>query len=135
MAISEWDEKYATGNLPIDGQHKRLFELVNGLHEALLAGHGKEQMGPTLRGLASYTVDHFSTEERLMTQLVYPGFLDHKRKHEELLAKVTQLMTDFDAGKLTLPLTLARFLADWITHHIQEEDMKMTAWLRSRQAG
>ena len=132
MALAAWDPKYATGNLAVDGQHRKLFEMVNSLHDALLAGHGKEQMGPTLKGLATYTVEHFKTEEGLMTSLMYPGYPEHKKKHDALLAQVGQLVKDFDEGKLTLPLTLARFLSDWITHHIEDEDKKMAQWLRSR---
>lgn len=134
MALAVWDNKYATGNLVVDGQHKKLFEMVNDLHDALLAGKGRDMMGVTLKGLASYTKEHFSTEERLMTQKAYPGFPDHKRKHEDLLGQVGQLVTDFDAGKLTLPLTLARFLSDWIRHHIDEEDQKMAQWLKANPA-
>jgi hemerythrin len=132
MVLAQWDEKYATGNPDVDAQHKQLFGMVNGLHEALVAGHGKDKMGPTLKGVAAYTVEHFRTEELLMLESGYPGFPEHKRKHEQLLGQVGQLAADFDAGKLTLPLTLARFLADWITHHIEEEDQKMAAWLKAR---
>ena len=39
---------------------------------------------------------------------------------------------DFDAGRLTRPLTLARFLSDWIRHHIDDEDQKMAQWIRSK---
>ncbi|MBK8803443.1 MAG: hemerythrin family protein [Fibrobacteres bacterium] len=131
MSLAAWDPKYATGNLAIDGQHKKLFQMVNELHDSLLAGAGREKMGPTLKGLATYTVEHFRTEEGFMTQKGYPGYPEHKRKHEELLVQVTQLITDFDAGKLTLPLTLARFLADWIRHHIDEEDQKLAKWIKS----
>jgi hemerythrin len=134
MALATWDPKYATGNLAVDGQHRKLFEMVNSLHDSLLAGHGKEKMGPTLKGLATYTVEHFKTEEGLMTAQAYPGFPEHKRKHDELLGQVSQLVKDFDEGKLTLPLTLARFLSDWIRHHIEDEDQKMTQWLRARGA-
>lgn len=131
MALATWDPKYATGNLAVDAQHRKLFEMVNALHDALLAGQGKEQLGPTLKSLAKYTIDHFATEERLMTEKVYPGIQEHKRKHEELASQVGKLVDDFTSSKLTLPLTLGRFLADWIRHHIDEEDKKMIDWIKS----
>jgi hemerythrin-like metal-binding protein len=134
MAIATWDDRFATGNLAIDGQHRKLFEMVNGLHDALLAGHGREQMGPTLKALAAYTHDHFLTEERMMTQLSYPGLPEHKRKHDELEDKVVRLVADHETGKLTLPLTLARFLAEWVAHHIEEEDIKLARWMQARSA-
>jgi len=132
MALIEWNAKFETGYSAVDAQHRHLFSLVNDLHDALMAGHGKEKMGATLEALASYTVEHFRTEEALMVQMAYPGAPDHKRKHEELAGQVRQLLVDHGAGKLTLPLTLARFLADWLGHHIEEEDMKLIAWVRAR---
>ena len=132
MALAEWNEKYETGFLAVDTQHKHLFGLVNDLHEALMAGHGKEKMGVTLKALASYTVEHLRTEEALMAQVAYPGTPEHQRKHENLVSQVNQLTADFAAGRLTLPLTLARFLSDWLSHHIQEEDMKLVGWVRAK---
>ena len=132
MALALWDGRYETGHLAIDTQHRHLFSLVNDLHEALMAGRGKQAMGDTLRALASYTAEHFRCEEALMLQMEFPGTSDHQRKHAQLVSQVRQLMADHDAGKLTLPLTLARFLSDWLGHHIEEEDMKLIEWVRTK---
>lgn len=132
MALVEWAAKYETGYLAIDTQHKHLFSLVNDLHDALMAGQGKSRMGVTLKALATYTAAHFLTEETLMTQLLYPGMPEHKRKHEELAGQVRRLVADFEAGRLTLPLTLARFLADWLAHHIEEEDLRLIEWVKAK---
>jgi hemerythrin len=131
MAFAEWEERYETGNAAIDDQHRHLFELVNDLHDALMAGTAKEKMGATLGSLASYTVEHFRGEERMMVDIAFPGLPEHRRKHEELASQVRRLVADHEAGRLTLPLTLARFLVDWLRHHIEEEDMRMIAWSRA----
>jgi hemerythrin len=96
-----------------------------------MAGTAKEKMGATLGALASYTVEHFEAEERMMVDIAYPGLPEHRRKHEELVRQVGRLVADHEAGRLTLPLTLARFLVDWLRHHIEEEDMRMIAWSRA----
>ncbi len=132
MTLVTWEPRLATGYIIVDKQHRNLFDLVNRLHEALLAGKGREEMGPTLMSLAAYTIEHFRMEEGLMTNHKYPGYTDHKRKHDDLVGQVNQLTQDFDAGRLTLPLTLARFLSDWIRHHIDDEDQKMANWIRSK---
>lgn len=131
MAFAEWEPRYETGDAEVDDQHRHLFGLMNDLHETLMAGTAKEKMGGTLRSLATYTVAHFRAEERLMGGIAYPGLPEHRRKHEELASQVGQLVVDHDAGRLTLPLTLARFLVDWLRHHIEEEDMRMVAWGRA----
>ncbi len=131
MAFAEWETRYETGDAEVDEQHKRLFGLLNDLHEALMAGTANEKMGGTLRSMADYTVEHFRAEEALMVAIAFPGLPEHRRKHEELASQVGLLVADHGAGRLTLPLTLARFLVDWLRHHIEEEDMKMVAWSRA----
>ena len=132
MALIEWNEGFETGHHAVDAQHKHLFSLVNDLNEGLMTGRGKEMMGTTLRAVASYVAEHFRSEEALMAELEYQGSSEHRRKHEELSAQVRLLVADHAAGKLTLPLTLARFLADWLRNHIEEEDMKLVRWIREK---
>jgi len=131
MALAEWEERYETGHAGVDDQHRRLFGLLNDLHDALMSGSANEKMGGTLGSMAAYTVEHFRAEEALMVAIAFPGLPEHRRKHEELASQVGQLVADHRAGRLTLPLTLARFLVDWLRHHIEEEDMKMIAWSRA----
>jgi hemerythrin len=133
MPIAVWMPTYLTGNSAVDRQHQRLFDLVNELHHGIIAGKGRESLGPALKALASYTLEHFATEEGFMRSTSYPGFPRHKAKHDQLAAQVKDLMAQYDGGALTLPGTLSKFLADWLTHHIKEEDMEMITWVRERE--
>ena len=132
MPIAIWLPKYETGNPSVDRQHKRLFELVNELHHGIVSGQGRETMGPTLKSLAKYTLEHFSTEEGFMRASNYEHYPQHKARHDELAKQVKELITQYDSGALALPGTLSKFLADWLTHHIKEEDMEMITWLREK---
>jgi hemerythrin len=132
MPIAVWLPKYETGNTAVDRQHKRLFELVNELHNGIISGHGRETMGPTLKQLATYTLEHFATEEGFMRSTQYGNYPRHKARHDELAKQVKALIVQFDAGAMALPGTLSKFLADWLTHHIKEEDMEMIAWVREQ---
>jgi len=64
----------------------------------------------------------------------YPNFPRHKVGHDKLVKQVKELVAQFDAGALALPGTLSKFLADWLTHHIKEEDMEMITWLRAKSS-
>jgi hemerythrin len=132
MPIAIWLPKYETGNPSVDRQHQRLFEMVNELHHGIIAGQGRETMGPTLKALAKYTLEHFATEEGFMRASGYEHYPRHKARHDELAKQVKELITQYDSGALALPGTLSKFLADWLTHHIKEEDMEMITWLRSK---
>jgi hemerythrin len=132
MPIAIWMPKYETGNPAVDRQHKRLFELVNELHHGIISGHGRESMGSTLKALASYTLEHFATEEGFMRSAKYENYLRHKEAHDRLAGQVKDLLAQYEAGTMALPGTLSKFLADWLTHHIKEEDMEMITWLRAK---
>ncbi|HSQ41014.1 MAG TPA: hypothetical protein VLM37_01900, partial [Fibrobacteraceae bacterium] len=57
----------------------------------------------------------------------YPG---HKEKHSVLAKQAQDLVEKYHRGELVLPLSLSRFLNDWMTHHIHDEDKMMVRWLR-----
>jgi hemerythrin len=134
MPIAIWMPKYETGNPAVDRQHKRLFEMVNDLHHGIIAGQGRETMGPTLKALASYTLEHFATEEGFMRSTNYGNYARHKARHDELARQVKDLIEQYDSGSMALPGSLSKFLADWLIHHIKEEDMDMITWVRGKES-
>jgi hemerythrin len=134
MSVASWDDSYRTGNQKVDEQHKALFGMVNELHEAILANKSKEILAPTLEKLAKYTIEHFQTEETMMQQMAYPGLHGHKKKHEDLTSQVKQLVDGFRGGKMTLSITLSQFLANWLRHHIKEDDVTLIRFVREKTA-
>ncbi|WP_353258673.1 bacteriohemerythrin [Prochlorothrix hollandica] len=81
MTIAFWRDEYCTGNEVIDRQHKHLFEVINSLHDAMLAGHGVDVLQQTLNEIYQYTMAHFQTEESIMLSNDYPGYPEHKAMH------------------------------------------------------
>lgn len=132
MGIAIWNDSYLTGDATVDLQHRNLFKMVNELHDAVVASKGKEVLQATLKKLGAYTIEHFGIEERLMQRAEYPGYEGHKAKHELLANQARQLIADYETGKAVLSITLSHFLADWLRHHINEEDKGMITWLRGR---
>jgi hemerythrin len=133
MSVITWSDTFKTGHPTVDAQHQKLFQMVNDLHEAIVSGKGKEFQGKVLLQLGAYTLEHFKTEEALMTSLQYPGMAAHKAKHTALAQQATDLIARHKAGTLVLAMTVSRFLAEWIEHHIQEEDKALIQWLRQRK--
>jgi hemerythrin len=134
MPLAQWSEAWRTGDDTVDSQHIELFRMVNGLHDAIVAGQGREQLTATLDALAAYVGTHFQTEERLMQQGGYPGFPVHKAKHEELKKNAAKVIDDYRSGRAVLTISLSRFLADWIRHHIDGEDRAMIRYFQARNA-
>lgn len=131
MTFVKWDSKYEVGVGVVDAQHKALFDRVNALFDAMQAGHGRDEIGRTLKFLATYTVEHFKTEEDLMQRYAYPGYASHKAIHDDLTHQVTDLQAKLAAGSQMLSLPVMHFLRDWLAHHISEEDMKLAQHLKA----
>jgi hemerythrin-like metal-binding protein len=96
----------------IDREHQWWFALVEGLHQAMLAGTGRQALRSLLADRASYTCYHFSHEERLMEHIGYPGPGEHGRQHEDLKAKVPALQTRMASGEMTMTIEATQFLID-----------------------
>jgi len=132
MSLFQWSDAYSVGYPDIDSQHKRLFQLVDQMHAAMAAGHGKQHLSTTLDNLIAYTKRHFADEEMLMQSHHYPFYQQHKAEHLALTDKVIQFQKAFEAGRATVTMELLHFLSDWLTHHIGTVDKKVGAHLTQR---
>ncbi len=125
MAFIDWSDDYSVGIADYDDQHKRIFKFINDLHAAMKKGSSNQALENILNGLTEFTVTHFANEEREMMKCGYPGFEDHKQKHEELLAEVTRYVERFKAGE-AISVDLLGFLIDWLKNHIHGADKRYT---------
>jgi len=132
MALMTWDSTLLVGVAEIDGQHKKLVEIVNTMHDGLSVGKAKEILGKVLDELVAYTVSHFSTEERIMTAQKYEGYEKHKAEHTKLIEDVSDFVQKFKAGKSMISIELMNFLKDWLSKHILETDKKLGAALNAK---
>ena len=120
----EWDQSFATGVERYDNAHKVLFKMVNDLHDAMQQKRSKEAIGQILNGLAEYTVNHFSDEERSFAQTNYPEEAQHKQLHKKLVDQVVELMGKFNSGETLLTQDVITFLQDWLINHIKGVDKR-----------
>ncbi|MGO9317367.1 MAG: bacteriohemerythrin [Terracidiphilus sp.] len=129
MALMTWNKSYSVGVQKIDSQHTILFDILNELHAAMMKGQAQKVTGLLLHKLADYTHIHFSAEEAMMAAANYPGLVDHKLKHRDLIKQVEDYVLRYDKGDIALNVKLLDFLRDWLTNHIQKVDMAYSACL------
>jgi len=127
-----WNDRYSVSVSAFDTQHKRLFNLINDVHEAMAMGSGKERMGEILDELIDYTAKHFQEEETLMKSSGYEGYDDHKEKHAALVDSVLTFKSDFDRGTAEVDLKLMSFLKDWLSKHIMGTDMRYKKFFKKK---
>jgi len=122
MAFFQWKETLSVGNQIIDHDHQKLVAYVNEMHDAMMAGHGRDIVGVILDKLIAYTKEHFAREEIVWKTGHYVNFAQHKKEHEDLLKTVSDLQTKYKAGTCTLSVEVMNFLRNWLKEHIVKSD-------------
>ncbi|GLH72634.1 hypothetical protein GETHLI_11360 [Geothrix limicola] len=128
MAFLSWHERFSLDDAEIDGQHRILFELVNGFDDAIQMGM-PEELSRILDDLIAFTVEHFAYEEARLKAAGFPGAAEHEQLHRDLLLQVRDLRSRMKVGGHVSAKSIVRFLADWLTSHIMREDMAFKPYL------
>lgn len=127
-----WDNTLIVNIAKIDNQHKTLINTLNSLYNMAQGSTDRENLAPIFDKLVNYTVDHFATEEKYMTEYKFPQLKAHKKEHEDLTAQVIAFKNDFSSGAETISFELLDFLRKWLTHHILITDKGYSAFLNGK---
>jgi len=132
--IMEWKKSYETGNTVVDSEHKEIFTLVQKVMDATFTSR-KEKVNTAVDFLTSYTLKHFSHEERLMQESAYPDMQKHKAQHKAFAESVGVLVQKINASGETLQLSneINTVVVDWLIDHVLGSDMLLTVHYRDWQ--
>lgn len=120
MAFMVWSNTLDTGIDVIDGQHKRIVEMINQLAVSA-SNHKREVVGEVIDGLVDYTLSHFAFEESLMEEAGYEFLRPHKKVHELFVRRVSEYQMRFHAGEDVYD-DLTGLLSRWLFNHIRNDD-------------
>ena len=126
MALLTWDDSYSVGVAEIDKQHKRLFDLINDLFDAMKVGKAKDVIEKVIKELANYTVYHFGYEEKYFDQFGYSETAAHKKEHKDFVDTVSKFQSEFASGNALLSMEVMSFLKKWLQGHIKGTDQHYT---------
>jgi len=125
MAFMVWTKVISVGVTAMDDDHKKLIDIINKLHDGIVAGHKKEILAAVLDHLVDYTKFHFTKEEELLLKTNYPALSAHKIEHESFVSRITNLQERFKSSPVVmLDLELMSYLRNWLLTHIQGSDKK-----------
>ena len=132
MTLITWNDSFSVGSEEIDSQHRNLVGMLNGLHEAMSRGRGRDIMVATITNLVAYTRTHFRTEEDLFKHVGYPHTAAHVKEHQAFTGKITDFRDRFSAGKAALSVEVMNFLSDWLKNHIMGSDKQYVPFITVR---
>ena len=95
---------------------------------------GIEKIMSTLGFMIEYTDFHFSTEEKHMNELNYPGLKYHRKQHNEFKTVLNNLVQDFEEDGATKALadSIDTFLVNWLVTHIKGIDQEFGKFLNEK---
>jgi len=127
-----WTEKYSVGVARLDKQHQRLISMINRLLAEPHATTRSESIADLLSEMTAYALEHFETEEQMMRQCGFPRLDEHVALHDAFQENTAQFCLATMDGVETVPETMRKYLVEWLTHHILEDDMAYKPFLLER---
>jgi len=132
MALYEFTEELSVGITGMDNHHRKLFDIMNKLHEAMKGGKSEEVLIGIIKEMSDYTRYHFDEEEALMASVNYVGLPAQKAAHKAFIAKIDEFKDQAEGGMAIFVVTkLASTAADWLKKHIMVMDKQYTEALKS----
>jgi hemerythrin len=130
--MAMWKESLKIGVTLIDSEHKELCQKIDDLFAACAKGQGKEEIMKTLEFLESYTIKHFSDEEKLQRSSAYPKCAEHKELHEYFKKQIADLKKDLmqNGASIATVSKTNYFLMDWLLNHIQKVDTELANYIK-----
>ena len=132
----QWDPKLSVGVGVIDEQHKELFRRADALVRAMAKANAQDEVNQLTTYLASYVVEHFSTEERLMASRGYPQAAAHLLQHRRFVADFVALKEDLEknGASTAVAVKLTSFVGGWLRAHIGKTDLLLGKFLLQQTA-
>lgn len=131
MSLLQWSDRLSVNIKEIDGQHQKLVDMVNRLHDAMKAGKADGILMQIVGEMKNYAAEHFGTEELHMQAHGYPDYAPHKNEHDKFVAKVVQVEGDLKSGKCAMSMEILDFLSNWLVNHIKGTDKKYSPFLNA----
>ncbi|PKL45967.1 MAG: hypothetical protein CVV42_18075 [Candidatus Riflebacteria bacterium HGW-Riflebacteria-2] len=121
----QWSDEFNVGCPGIDAQHKELVEKVNELERLLACGEADdENFSDAILFVVEYARTHFRDEEELMQKMQYPGFVAHRKLHDQMVNHLANFLKDMQSGNGGTFSELVSYLYVWIQAHVLIEDRK-----------
>jgi hemerythrin len=127
-----WKEIYSVGNVEIDKEHKKLFDIAQDAFTQVEETQRNAKIKEVLTELYTYMKTHFKHEEKFMKEINYPLLEEHKILHHNIIEKINTFIKQLpNMEESIFEKELAKIIDIALVHHIIQEDRKIIAWSKS----
>ena len=119
-----WRKSFECGHPVIDSQHRKLFDIGDGLINAAVKGKSRDHIEFLLDEMTEHIQEHFATEEAVLARTRYPLSGEHRAHHADLLARAQSLRDAYRSHQLDLGELVGFITYEVIAEHIIKEDLK-----------
>lgn len=128
--IPKWSPQMSVGNAKLDEQHITLLELGRDLMRLLDTGATTEaQIHGALDDIVRQSRLHDALEESILEANGCPTLAEHKLVHQTARTQLATLLSDVARGTVDRP-ALSGIIADWMGHHISENDLPVKDYMK-----
>jgi hemerythrin len=122
--LSDWSDRYQSGEPNIDLQHKSIFHLIH----AFMRAEGLFELHTCLEQLLQFLHFHFDYEETMMKALIFQDYEEHVRSHSQLLQRLLKLRQRI-SGDFLDKMEMNVFLKHWAYSHMPLADARFAEFL------
>lgn len=125
-----FQDAHLIGVADIDEQHRQLVRMVNALNQDIASGaHAAAHITQCFEQLISFTLLHFQTEHRYMSDYRYPDARAHDHEHGQLTSELRSIVqrNSQDADLLVL-----QRVKDWLLNHMLTTDKALGRFLNEQ---
>ncbi|MBU0482145.1 MAG: bacteriohemerythrin [Proteobacteria bacterium] len=115
-----WNDSYRVGIEEIDEQHRKLFEEINNLLNAVRESLDADIVEHLLNEMTNYVDCHFRAEQLYLEK--HPRFKEHYLMHWEFTRKNMELVKMFQESRESAGREMADFLVNWLLKHVIHVD-------------
>ncbi len=129
MTLIEWQDEFKIGIDEVDFEHQELIGLIN---DSYLEAKKEDSIMAVMDFLGEIferISAHFALEEKVMKELDYDQFEDHKEDHERLLDSIRDIMDECMDVPALDEEKFGQHLKEWFSRHFSTKDARMHHFL------
>ncbi len=125
MTLVEWNDAFNIGIDEVDFEHREMINLINESFEEAKKENSSAAVTIFLGEIFEKISAHFALEEKVMKDIRYDQYEDHKEDHERLLDAILDIMDEYtDSGALD-ESSFAAQLKEWFVGHFSSHDARL----------